>query len=162
LHLHNAEVRNDASKTEEEKGSKDREGWPPQWLRDRWAAGEKFNVENRPRYPYNEVEVQGENKKYRVDSYDPVKGEIVSRRLTQLAKVKTKTAEGYFNEFLRKYPAGAQITNSQFNPKDLRGEALRGKLIFEIPEQDAAVPPAIKSAAQNRGIILRDPTGRVY
>ena len=90
----------------------------PQWLRDRLESGNEFNRANRPRYPYNEVQVDiGGKKKYVVDSYDLAAREIVSRKYTQLADVKENTAIGYFQEFVRKYPGGATITNSPFNPK---------------------------------------------
>ena len=34
----------------------------PDWLKERFDAGNKFNKENRSRYPYNEVEVYGNKK----------------------------------------------------------------------------------------------------
>jgi hypothetical protein len=38
----------------------------------KFRKGEEFNVANRPRYAYNEVEVRApDGKKFRVDSYDP-------------------------------------------------------------------------------------------
>ena len=43
----------------------------PDWLKERWEAGNNFNKENRPRYPYNEVELEAKEvggKKYVVDS----------------------------------------------------------------------------------------------
>jgi len=30
----------------------------PDWLKERWEAGNNFNKENRPRYPYNEVKLE--------------------------------------------------------------------------------------------------------
>ena len=63
----------------------------------------RFNKENRPRYPYNEVELEAKEingKKYVVDSYIPGE-EIVSRKFTQLAEVKEKTALSYLSEFTK-------------------------------------------------------------
>jgi hypothetical protein len=117
----------------------------PDWLKARFEAGEAFNKANRGRYQYNEVEVIVKGQKYRVDSLNP--GEIVSRRLTQLSEVQEQTAVGYFNEFTRKYPAGAKITDSPFNPKVLRGQELRGELIFEVPVQTKPIPQAVLDAA---------------
>ena len=86
----------------------------PSWLKERFEAGQDFNRVNRPRYPFNEVEVDvGASKKFVVDSYDPVGGEIVSRKLSQLASVKKNTAIGYLRELEKKYPSGATITKSR-------------------------------------------------
>lgn len=75
----------------------------PSWLKERWEAGNNFNKENRPRYPYNEVELEAKEaggKKYVVDSYSPNK-EIVSRKYTQLSDVQEKTALSYLNEITK-------------------------------------------------------------
>ncbi len=134
----------------------------PPWLKERFEAGEAFNKANRGRYPHNEVEVTVKGEKFRVDSLDPTKGEIVSRRLTQLSDVKEQTAISYFNEFTRKYPAGAEITDSPFNPKVLRGKQLTGELIFEVPVQKNSIPQAVLDAATQRNIKIRDINGKVY
>ena len=138
-------------------------GSMPDWLRERLEAGNEFNRTNRSRYPYNEVEVDvGEPKNFVVDSYNPIAREIVSRKFTQLADVKESTAIGYLQEFVRKYPEGATITNSPFNPKVLCGQRLQGDLILEVPVQNNPVPQAILDAALERGIIIRDPLGTIY
>jgi hypothetical protein len=137
-----------------------REGLPD-WLRELWRRGEEFNQQNRWRYLYNEVEVEVKGVKYRVDSYTPGEA-IVSRRLTQLASIQESTAIGYFQEFTRKYPPGALITDSPFNKKAIRGTTLAGDLIFEVPVQEAAVPQRVRDAASARGITIRDVEGRVY
>jgi hypothetical protein len=118
---------------------------------------------NRARYPYNEVEVLTPGgSKYRLDSYAPARNEIVFRRLTQFAEVQEKTAITYFDEFVRKYPRGAAISQSPFNPAILRGKRLRGDLVFEVPVQANPIPQAVLDAAAKRGIIIRDTAGRVY
>ncbi len=76
----------------------------PDFVKKQWEAGNRFNKENRPRYPYNEVELEAKEingKKYVVDSYIPGE-EIVSRKFTQLAEVKEKTALSYLSEFTKK------------------------------------------------------------
>ena len=132
----------------------------PDWLRKRFEAGNNFNKENRPRYPYNEVEVYGK-KKYVVDSYVPG-SEIISRKYTQLADVKVSTGIGYLNELKTKYPSGAIITDSPFNPKILRGKTLTGNLVLEIPTQNKPIPQRIIDVANHNGIIIRDVTGKEY
>ena len=130
-------------------------------MKKRFEEGNNFNKENRPRYPYNEVEVYGEGKNYVVDSYIPDK-EIVSRKYTQLASVKESTGIGYLNELEKKYPSGAIITDSPFNPKALRGKTMKGDLILEIPVQNKPVPQKVIDYANNKGIIIRDILGKEY
>ena len=133
----------------------------PDWLKARFEAGNSFNKENRPRYPYNEVEVYGDGKNYVVDSYIPG-SEIVSRKFTQLASVKESTGIGYLNELQKKYPSGAIITDSPFNPKVLKGKTMTGNLNLEIPEQKGPIPQSVIDYANNKGIIIRDVNGKEY
>lgn len=133
----------------------------PDWLKARFEAGNSFNKENRLRYPYNEVEVYGDGKNYVVDSYIPG-SEIVSRKFTQLASVKESTGIGYLNELQKKYPSGAIITDSPFNPKVLRGKTMTGNLNLEIPEQKGPIPQSVIDYANNKGIIIRDVNGKEY
>ena len=133
----------------------------PDWLKARFEAGNSFNKENRPRYPYNEVEVYGDGKNYVVDSYIPG-SEIVSRKFTQLASVKESTGIGYLNELQKKYPSGAIITDSPFNPKVLRGKTMTGNLNLEIPEQKGPILQSVIDYANNKGIIIRDVNGKEY
>lgn len=100
----------------------------PDFVKERWEAGNKFNKENRPRYPYNEVELEAKEvggKKYVVDSYVP-KEEIVSRKFTQLSDVQENTAKRYLSEIIQKYPSGSKISNGPFNSNALKGSRLKG------------------------------------
>ena len=136
----------------------------PDWLKERWEAGNNFNKENRPRYPYNEVELEAKEvggKKYVVDSYAPNK-EIVSRKFTQLSEVQEKTAKSYLNEITKKYSSGSKISNGTFNPNALKGGRLKGELILEIPVQNKPIPQAILDEATKNRIIIRDIKGKVY
>ncbi|WCF09245.1 hypothetical protein NDS46_04915 [Paenibacillus thiaminolyticus] len=136
----------------------------PDWLKERWNAGNKFNKENRPRYPYNEVELEAKEvggKKYVVDSYVPDK-EIVSRKFSQLSEVKESTAIGYLRELTQKYSSGSKISNSPFNPNALKGGRLNGDLILEVPVQNKPIPQAIVDGATKNKIIIRDINGEVY
>ncbi len=136
-------------------------GGLPDWLKRRFDEGNRFNEENRVRYPYNEVEVYGDKKHYVVDSYIAGK-EIVSRKFTQLAKVKTSTGIGYLKELERKYPSGAIITDSPFNPKVLRGQQMTGQLILEIPVQKESIPKNVIEYANQHDIVIRDVKGKEY
>ncbi|MBL0385770.1 WXG100 family type VII secretion target [Tumebacillus sp. ITR2] len=133
----------------------------PDWLKKQWDAGNTFNKENRPRYPYNEVEVVVDGQKYVVDSYVPGK-EIVSRKYTQLAEIQEKTAFSYLSEFTKKYSSGAKITDGRFNPNALKGGRLEGELVLEVPIQFQAIPQKILDEATKRFIIIRDINGKVY
>ncbi|MEF2967774.1 hypothetical protein V3851_18245 [Paenibacillus sp. M1] len=133
----------------------------PEWLKKRFQEGEEFNKANRPRYESNEVEVIIDGKKYRVDSYNPGK-EIVSRKYTQLSEINEKTGIGYLNEFKKKYSAGTEISDSPFNPTKLKGKRLDGELILEVPVQNKPIPQSVLDAATEKGITIRDVTGKEY
>ncbi|MCC2506895.1 hypothetical protein LKM17_22605 [Bacillus cereus] len=136
----------------------------PDFVKKQWEAGNRFNKENRPRYPYNEVELEAKEingKKYVVDSYIPGE-EIVSRKFTQLAEVKEKTALSYLSEFTKKYSSGSEVSSGKFNPNALKGGRLDGELILEIPVQTKPVPQKIIEEANEKGIIIRDINGKVY
>ncbi|WP_141540984.1 WXG100 family type VII secretion target [Bacillus wiedmannii] len=136
----------------------------PDWLKERWEAGNNFNKENRPRYPYNEVELEAKEvggKKYVVDSYAHNK-EIVSRKFTQISEVQEKTAKSYLNEITKKYPSGSKISNGPFNPNALKGGRLKGELILEVPVQNKPIPQTILDEATKNRIIIRDIKGKVY
>ncbi|HEY2495007.1 MAG TPA: hypothetical protein VGI33_19120 [Paenibacillus sp.] len=136
----------------------------PDWLKDRWEAGNNFNKENRPRYPYNEVELEAKEvggKKFVVDSYVSNK-EIVSRKFTQLSEVKESTAIGYLRELTQKYSSGSKISGGPFNPNALKGGRLKGELILEIPVQNKPIPQSVLDEATKNKITIRDINGKVY
>ncbi|MBJ8072243.1 T7SS effector LXG polymorphic toxin [Bacillus cereus] len=136
----------------------------PDFVKKQWEAGNRFNKENRPRYTYNEIELEAKEnngKKYVVDSYIPGE-EIVSRKFTQLAEVKEKTALSYLSEFTKKYSSGSEISSGKFNPNALKGGRLDGELILEVPVQTKPVPQKIIEEANEKGIIIRDINGKVY
>ena len=121
---------------------KDKQGKPPRdridwkeahdyWLNDSpMARGNAFNdaARNNKWYPYNEVHLANGK---RVDSYDPAKKEIISRKATDLEMIDVKTFEQYLKELRDKYPAGAKIRSDKY-PK-IDGQHLQGKQILEIP-----------------------------
>lgn len=136
-------------------------GGVPQWLRDKWNKGREFNQDNWPRYPANEVYL--ENGKY-LDSYRPGK-EIVSRKQTQISKIKPESFKDYLREIRQKYKAGTKIPDT---PKaraeypQLIGKPLKGKYYLEVPVQSAPVPEWALKEAANHGVIIRDVQGFVY
>lgn len=136
-------------------------GGVPQWLRDKWNKGREFNQDNWPRYPANEVYL--ENGKY-LDSYRPGK-EIVSRKQTQISKIKPESFKDYLREIQQKYKAGTKIPDT---PKaraeypQLIGKPLKGKYYLEVPVQSAPVPEWALKEAANHGVIIRDVQGFVY
>ncbi|MFC3346624.1 PrsW family glutamic-type intramembrane protease [Streptomyces echinoruber] len=133
----------------------------PQWLLDKWKKGREFNEENWPRYPANEVYL--ENGKF-LDSYRPGK-EIVSRKQTQISKIKPETFRNYLREINQKYKAGTKIPDT---PKaraeypHLIGKPLKGKYYLEVPVQAQPVPEWALREAANHGVIIRDVQGLVY
>ncbi|MBC6111944.1 fibronectin type III domain-containing protein [Pedobacter fastidiosus] len=92
-------------------------------IRERW---DKFN------------EVTLSNGK-RLDGYTPPTdgklGEIVSRKATDLEKIKYETFENYLKELKAKYPEGIAINAPKYG-NDLKGKILEGKHILEIPESN--------------------------
>ena len=79
-------------------------------------------------YPHNEVHLSNGK---RLDSYDPVKGEIVSRKATDLEMIEKETFERYLRELRDKYPAGTKIRSDKY--QEIDGQHLQGKQILEIP-----------------------------
>ncbi|WP_240160497.1 hemagglutinin repeat-containing protein [Pseudomonas bharatica] len=134
----------------------------PEWLQ-RLDAGNEFNKVQSQNYPYNEVYIQRPDGKgyYRVDSYNPIKGEIVSRKLTQLSEVSEATAKSYISEAVAKYPAGATIAKVP-SSGSLGGQKLQGTVILEVPPQNGAIPKSILDSANKAGVLIRDTNGRVY
>ncbi|MFI2204699.1 PrsW family intramembrane metalloprotease [Streptomyces sp. NPDC020192] len=133
----------------------------PQWLRDKWNEGRQFNEDNWPRYPANEIYL--ENGKV-LDSYRPGK-EIVSRKQTQIWKIKPDTFRNYLREINQKYKAGTKIPDTPKARREypqLIGKPLKGKYYLEVPVQSEPVPKwALREAADN-GVIIRDVQGFVY
>jgi len=133
----------------------------PDYIQELFDKGNQFNRDNRHRYPYNEITVDGAKKNRVVDSYIPGK-EIVSRKLTQLSEIAEKTAIGYIDEIIAKYPPGTKITDGPFNPNVLKGDTLQGQMILEIPVQNNPIPQRILDVATEKKVSIRDIEGKVY
>ena len=115
-------------------------------------------------------ESPAKQKYVRLDSYDPQKGEIVSRKKTQLGEVSEETAIRYLKELEDKYPPGSIIADVPSNKiganreifKDNKGNVLKGQMILEVPEQKAKIWPNVLDYAKKKAIIIRDVNGKIY
>ncbi|MGL6094837.1 MAG: polymorphic toxin-type HINT domain-containing protein, partial [Fimbriiglobus sp.] len=134
----------------------------PEWLR-RLDAGNDFNRAQAGRYPHNEIYVarpDGEGY-YRLDSYNPRTGEIISRKYTQLSDVTEATGVAYINELANKYPPGTVIADVP-SSGTLAGQRLRGQMILEVPVQTTPIPRTVLDVATQKRIVIRDINGKVY
>jgi RHS repeat-associated protein len=139
----------------------------PDWLKALWTDGEDFNRNQRARYPYNELYIEkpegrvNQKTPYKVDSYDPINEEIISRKFSQLSTVKEETAIGYIKEIQSKYAPGRKIANVP-SSGILAGQELRGQKILEVPVQESEIPQSVIDAANDANVIIRDVNDRVY
>ena len=99
---------------------------------------------------------------YRVDSYDTIKEEIVSRKYTQLADVNEATAMRYLHEIDAKYAPGSRIADVPSTPAWLRGQFLEGSKVLELPPQHGPIPQSVLDEARRLNVVLRDSDGHVY
>ena len=110
------------------------------------------------------------HKYVRLDSYDPQKGEIVSRKKTQLGEVSEETAIRYLKELKDKYAPGTIIADVPSNKtgvnreifKSNKGNILDGQMIFEVPEQKAKIWLNVLDYAKKKAIVIRDVNGKIY
>ncbi len=134
----------------------------PQWLQN-IEAGNAFNSLRAPNYPYNEVYVNKPSGSgyYRLDSFNPTAGEIVSRKFTQFSAIQESTGIGYVNEIVNKYPVGATVASVP-SSGGLAGTTLHGQYILEVPVQTRPIPQTVLDAANNAGVLIRDINGYIY
>jgi len=120
-----------------------------------FKRGNDFNkkaVRNRW-YKYDEVHLANGK---RLDSYDDVAGEIISRKATDLENIKFETFERYLKEMHQKYPAGTEIRSLKYS--ELRGQFLIGQQILEIPSSNQNffdIQRYINFARDNYDILIR-------
>ncbi|MFJ2982589.1 MULTISPECIES: DUF6861 domain-containing protein [unclassified Pseudomonas] len=134
----------------------------PEWLR-RLDAGNEFNKVHSKNYPYNEVYIERPdgNGYYRVDSYSPATGEIVSRKFTQLSEISEATAKSYIKEAATKYANGSTIASVP-SSGSLAGQKLQGTVILEVPQQNGIIPKSVLGSANKAAVLIRDTNGRIY
>ena len=135
---------------------RDREEWKREsdyWTQDSpTARGNRFNATRRQEYDYNEVNLEDGT---RVDSYDPVKGEIIERKASDFDSIEQSTFERYLDETLRKYPEGKRIRSNAY--PDIDGQVLRGKHVLEVPDSNltASNRAEFERIAREKGFEIR-------
>jgi hypothetical protein len=134
----------------------------PEWLR-RLQAGNDFNLERKGIYGFDELYVDKPSGDgyYRVDSYDPIGREIVSRKETQFSQITEQTGLKYLHEFDQKYSPGTRIADVP-SSKELGGQLLQGKQILEVRPQVEPIPQKILDEADRLNITIRDTNGHAY
>lgn len=101
------------------------------------GRGNKFNEKavDEKWYPYNEVHL--ENGK-RLDSYDLINREIVSRKATDLSSHKSISIfEGYLQEITEKYSVCTVIRSNKYSDIDVL--ELEGSYILEITDSNESI-----------------------
>ncbi|WP_427182388.1 hypothetical protein [Paenibacillus sp. TC-CSREp1] len=127
------------------------------WLNDSpMARGNAFNKKSvvEEWYPCNEVHLSNGK---RLDSYDPIKGEIVSRKATDLADIELTTFENYLKEMKVKYEPGTIIRSDKyadFKPP-IDGQPLKGKQILATNKNFSGIQDYIDLAKNKYGIEIR-------
>ena len=139
--------------------------------------GVAFNKLRNPYYKTqggaSEVTVRLNGQKYPrfLDSYIPGK-EIVSRKWTQLTD--GPAGLGHLDEFVAKYADNTvtipnpptkriqKLIDDGVLPATVPGSRITGRYILEVPVQNQAVHRSILEKADELGVTIRDPLGRVY
>ena len=104
------------------------------WLNDSpMARGNSFNQKaiTIKKYRYHEINLANGK---RLDSYDPIKKRIVSRKATDLEDIDISTFEGYLKELKAKYKPGTIIRSNKY--KVLDGMPIEGQMCLEIPSSN--------------------------
>ena len=101
------------------------------------ARGRRFDkkAENEKWYDYNQIHLSNGK---RLDSYDPVSGQIVSRKSIDLSKISIYTFEQHLKELVSKYQVGTVIRSNVHISLD--GKVLQGKYYLEIPDYNKDLP----------------------
>ena len=136
----------------------------PRSFMQRVIAGNRFNAFANAPYKFTEITLTTKRVRgFRLDAYAPP-NEIVSRKLTQLGTVQSRTAKGYIDEFVKKYPPGTLIADTAKNRElGLAGKPLRGKMVLEVPPQyGGKLPSDIVEYAESHGVFIRDINGHWY
>jgi hypothetical protein len=110
------------------------------------ARGNNFNDKALKEEWYQFYEVHLANGK-RVDSYDLIKKEIISRKAVDLESVGINTFESYLKEMKEKYAQKTKIRSDKY--PELDGKSLSGKQVLELPESNlnfSELPEYIKLA----------------
>ena len=120
-----------------------------------FKRGNDFNAKARDNLWYKFEEIHLANGK-RLDSYDDITGEIVSRKATDLGNIQFSTFENYLKEMGQKYAPGTTIRSNKY--PEIDGQVLQGQQILEIPASNqllSNIQEYIDFARDNYNIILR-------
>jgi len=126
------------------------------WLNDSpMARGNRFDdtAELNGWYPFDQVHLSNGK---RLDSYDLDKGEIISRKATDLDDIEEDTFKQYLAEMNNKYPPGTIIRSNKYK-EELDGKKLKGRHILELPDSNENSPNIgrYKEMAKENGVELR-------
>lgn len=135
-------------------------------------AGNEFNRTQRGQgSQLSEIELGASGTRGpRVDAWDPVRGEIISRKFTQLGEVAPSTARSYITELANKYAAGqpVKITPTVIRKAEVAGldpadlpATLRGRPVLEVPPQSGPLRPDLLTFARDQGVMIRQTDGTV-
>jgi filamentous hemagglutinin len=127
--------------------------------------GYAFDKERAKAYDFNQIYVVKPSGKgyFRLDSYDPFRNMIVSRKYTQFASISETTGQKYVDELAYKYPNGATIANVPSNQQLLQsGSQLQGELYLEVPVQTSPIPQSILDRAAVKRVKIVDVNGKIY
>ncbi|MBX9246983.1 hypothetical protein ICW40_19515 [Actinotalea ferrariae] len=93
----------------------------------------------------------------RLDSWDPVTKELVSRKTTQLGRIDEWDALAHVQELVLKYPSGAIVADTpSTRAAGLAGQRIEGQLVLEVPPQVDPIPQRVLDYANERGVLIRD------
>lgn len=142
-----------------------------------WAVGTAFDNQRRGTgTEISQVELgpPGSRDGVRLDAWDPVAGEIISNKFTQLADITTREAIDYLEELPAKYAPGQEVKITPtvrakaeaagLDPVALWPDGtatLSGRYVLVVPSQAAAIPQAVIDRAVQLRITIRDTDGTV-
>lgn len=118
------------------------------------TRGNNFNLKARTQkwYPFDEIHLANGK---RLDSYDRINGEIISRKATNFDNIQTSTFTNYLSEFNEKYSQGTIIRSDKYPVLD--GEPLSGQYILEVPDVNLNSVKRVEyeTLAANNNILIR-------
>ena len=119
-----------------------------------FKRGNNFNKKAVTNKWYDFHEIHLKNGK-RLDSYDPVNGEIISRKATEFDKIETSTFEKYLKEMDAKYAPGTEIKSNKYPA--LNGQLLQGQKVLEVPDinSSSSKKAAMEALAAQYNILIR-------
>ena len=80
-----------------------------------------------------------------------------------MGKTSVKNAKNSIDELVKKYKPGTELKNTARNADAIEqgGNALKGKMILEVPPQKVPVPDEVLKHAKTNRVIIRDTGGTI-